>query len=227
MMFEYFLSNYFFLLYLAAFVLSLTKYRLYYDTILKYLPLVIAYTLLSEILGLMVRDLKDVQIVYKKNYYEYNTAIFNIFDIIYNLYFLYIYRNTINTPVSRKIIDYGSVLFLITCVVNLFIQDFLTEPQNVAIIIGSVFLVYAALTYLLTTIKKDYKIPHTSNLLFWISIGILFFYSIYPINMYILGFEYNFFISHNLSVYHLITIGVLYTCYIIGFLLMKRFRKFT
>ncbi|WP_419214058.1 hypothetical protein ACNR9Q_07875 [Maribacter sp. X9] len=189
--------------------------------------MVIAYTLLSEILGLMVRDLKDVQIVYKKNYYEYNTAIFNIFDIIYNLYFLYIYRNTINTPVSRKIIDYGSVLFLITCVVNLFIQDFLTEPQNVAIIIGSVFLVYAALTYLLTTIKKDYKIPHTSNLLFWISIGILLFYSIYPINMYILGFEYNFFISHNLSVYHLITIGVLYTCYIIGFLLMKRFRKFT
>lgn len=225
-MLEYFINNYFLLLYFLAFILSLAKYRLYYDTVLKHLPIIIVYTLLSEILGLIVRDVNEIQIVYKEDYHNYNTVIFNIFDIVYYLYFLYVYRKTIDTPINRTIINYGSVLFIVACVLNLFVQNFLTEPQSFAIIVGSLFLVYAAITYLIKTNRKKQKIPQHKNLLFWISIGTLLFYTIYPFTMYILSFEYKFFTAYNLSIFHLVMIGVLYTCYILGFVFMTRFRKF-
>lgn len=141
---EYVLENYFLLLYFYAFLLSVAKYSLYYDTILKYLPVIIIYTLLSEILGLIIRDVDYIAIIYKENYYEYNTIIFNLFDIIYYLYFLYIFYHTIKKSMSRNIIKYGAAIFVLACIINLFFQDILTEPQSYAIIVGSIFLVYAA-----------------------------------------------------------------------------------
>jgi len=223
-MFKYFLNNYFLLLYLLAFILSLAKYRLYYDTILKYLPMVIAYTLLSEVLGLIVRDVDEIQIVYKQDFYNYNTVIFNIFDIIFFLYFFYVYYHLIDNSFSKKVIKYGSVVFLATCAMNLFIQDFYVEPQNFAIIIGTIILLYAVLTYLYKMFTEERKFIPYRNLLFWISFGILFFYTCYPISMYILTFNYNIYSEYNLSVFHYATIGVLYSCIIIGFILMKRLR---
>ena len=139
-MLDYFLNNYFLLLYLVAFILSLAKYRLYYDTILKYLPMIIAYTLLSEVLGLMVRDVDDIQIIYKQEYYNYNTVIFNVFDIIFYVYFFYVYYHLIDNSFSRKVIIYGSVAFLTSCILNLFMQNFYIEPQNYAIITGAIIL---------------------------------------------------------------------------------------
>jgi hypothetical protein len=44
-MLEYILNNYFMLLYFLALILSIAKYHLYYDTILKYLPILIVYIL--------------------------------------------------------------------------------------------------------------------------------------------------------------------------------------
>jgi hypothetical protein len=70
------------LLYFLALILSIVKYHLYYDTILKYLPILIVYTFLTETLGIIIRDVDEIQIIYKQEYYNYNTAIFNIFDML-------------------------------------------------------------------------------------------------------------------------------------------------
>ena len=226
-MLKYFQNNYFILLYLLAFIMSLIKYRLYYDTILKYLPMVIAYTLLSEVLGLIVRDVENIQIIYEKEFYNYNTIIFNIFDIIFFLYFFYVYYHIIDNSRSKKIITYGSILFIISCILNLFTQDFYIEPQNYAIIIGSLILLYAVLMYLYNTFIEKHSLPLRNNLLFWISTGLLIFYIWYPISMYILTFNYSLYTEYNLSVYHYATIGLFYSCIIIGFTLMKRLRTAT
>jgi hypothetical protein len=223
-MFENFLNNYFLLLYLLAFILSLAKYRLYYDTILKYLPIIIVYTLLSEVFGLVVRDIDEIQIIYKEEYYNYNTVIFNIFDIIFFLYFFYVFYHIIDKSINKKIIKYGSIAFLLTCTINFFVQDFYVDPQNYAIIFGAIILLYCVLTYLYQILTKKQKLPVRTNLLFWISIGILFFYICYPVSMYILTYHYNFYDEYNLTVFHHATIGVMYSCIIIGFMFMKRLR---
>lgn len=212
------------LLYSLALILSVTKYQLYYDTILKYLPILLAYTLLSELLGIIIRDVEEIQIIYKQDFYNYNTIIFNIFDIIFFLYFFYVYYHLINNSFSKKVIKYGAWVFLATCICNLFFQNFYVEPQNYAIIIGALILLYAVLAYLHKIFKEERKtLPHR-NLLFWISLGILFFYTWYPVSMYILTFYYDIYSEYNLSVFHYATIGVFYSCIITGFILMKRLR---
>ncbi|KKN94231.1 hypothetical protein LCGC14_0190550 [marine sediment metagenome] len=223
-MLEYLLDNYYIPLYFIALVLSIAKYQLYYDTVLKYFPILLAYTFLSEVLGLIVRDVDDIQLVYKQEFHNYNTIIFNVFDIIFFLYFFYTYYQLSKYLVTKKIIKYGSAFFIITCIGNLFFQDFLTEPQNFGIIVGSIILLYAAIIYLYELVTIKHKLPLHTNLLFWISIGVIFFYTCYPTTMYILSFHYELFTSHNLSKYHYATIGVFYSCIITGLLFMKRLR---
>jgi len=223
-MLEYLLENYFILLYFIALVLSIAKYQRYYDTVLRYFPILLAYTFLSEVLGLIVRDVDDIQLIYKQEFHNYNTIIFNVFDIIFFLYFFYIYYHLSKYPITKKIIKYGSVFFVITCIVNLFYQDFFTEPQNFGIIAGSIILLYAAIIYLYKLITIKHKLPLHTNLLFWISVGILIFYMCYPITMYILSFNYELFTAYNLSKYHYATIGIFYSCIILGLLFMKRLR---
>jgi uncharacterized membrane protein YidH (DUF202 family) len=185
-MLEYILNNYFMLLYFLALILSIAKYHLYYDTILKYLPILIVYTFLTETLGIIIRDVDEIQIIYKQEYYNYNTAIFNIFDIIFFLYFFYVFYHIIENSLCKKVIKYGSVVFVLTCTINLFVQDFYVDPQNYAIIIGAIILLYAVLNYLYNIFSKKHKLPLHNNLLFWISLGILIFYTFYPVSMYIL-----------------------------------------
>jgi hypothetical protein len=224
-MLAYLLDNYYMPLYFIALVLCIIKYQLYYDTVLKYFPILLAYTFMSEVLGLIVRDVDDIQLVYKQGYYNYNTIIFNIYDIIFFLYFFYVYYQLSESRLTKNIIKYGGLCLILTCIVNLFLQDFYTEPQNFAIIVGSIILIYTASNYLYKLIINKYKLPVYRNLLFWISLGILFFYICYPITMYILSFHYEFFTTHNLSKYHYISIGVFYTYIIIGLILMRRLRR--
>lgn len=223
-MLDYLISNYFILLYFIALILSLVKYRLYYDTILKHLPILFSYTLLSELLGLLVRDIEEVQLIYVEDFYNYNTIIFNIFDIIFFLYFFYIYHQIIKNHKHKKIIQYGSILFLLLCIINLMVQNFYIEPQNLAITYGAILLLFSTFAYLWQLLTEKYRIPLRNNLLFWISTGLTVFYICYPVTMNFLSFNYGFYTKYHLTIYHYAAIGVLYSCIIIGFILMKRFR---
>jgi len=224
-MIELLSNNYFFLLYFAALLLSILRYRQYYDTILKYLPVLIAYTVLSEVLGFAVRNFDEIQIVYKEEYYYYNTLIFNIFDIIFYLYFLSIYRKVLVSNIRKKFVKLGILLFIVVSVINLFLQNFYVDPQNYAIIVGSLFTVASAFIYLLQ-LQKDNVIQKTNNLLFWISIGIIFFHLCYPLTMYILSFKYELYTNLKIAQFHYFSIAVLYTCFIIGFIKVKRTKPY-
>ncbi|SEL23424.1 hypothetical protein SAMN04488008_103200 [Maribacter orientalis] len=116
------------------------------------------------------------------------------------------------------------MVFVLTCTINLFGKDFYVDPQNYTIIIGAIILLYAVHNYLYNTFSKKHKLPLHNNLLFWISLGILIFYTFYPISMHILIYHYDFYNEYNLSVFHHAIIDVLYSCIIIDFMLMKRLR---
>lgn len=219
---DYLLSNYYFIFYVTALVLSIARYPRYFNSVLKYLPILFTYTLLSELLGMLVRDVDDIQLIYRKEFYNYNTVIFNIFDIIFYLYFFYVFYELLSSTTQKAIIKYGGVVFLIVCLINLWFQDFYTAPQNYAIIFGSLILLFCTLSYLKDLISKVPSSHLIGTLLFWISIGLIIFYSCYPITMYLLSFHYDVYINYGLSNLHYATIAAMYTCFIIGFMAMKR-----
>ena len=119
----------------------------------------------------------------------------------------------------------GIIAFVIVSIINLSFQDFYIDPQNFAIITGSLFTVASALLYVVQ-LNKNNKVSNTKDLLFWISIGIIFFHCCYPITMYILSFEYDIYTSIGLSAFHYFSISILYSCFIVGFIKMRRAKPY-
>ena len=180
--------------------------------------MIIAYTLLSEILGYFIADFESFQIIYSDKYPFANNLIFNIFDIIFFLYFYFVFWKAITNSTHRKIIKYGSILFVISSLINPFFQSILILPQVYAITIGSLLLITFCIFYFRQTIATK----KSNCLMLWTSIGLLIFYSFYPIIMAIGIYHYEFYQRFHLNQLNRLLIAIMYVCFIIGFLKMKR-----
>ncbi len=217
-MIEFLKNNYFILFYGVALVISVLRYRWYFDGVLKYFPMVIGYALLSEILGYFILKYESFQIIYNYKYPFTNNFIFNIFDIVFFLYFYYVFWRVVTNQKSKTFIKYGTVLFVIASFINPFFQDILLFAQVYAIAVGSLVLIICSLFYL--------KQVHSGNnkyvLLKWISIGLLIFYSFYPIIMLSGGISYDFYVKFHLNQVLKVLIVGMYLCFIIGFLQLRR-----
>ncbi len=220
---DFLVGNYFMLFYALAFIFSMVRYSKYYHTVLKYLPILIGYTLITEVLGFLIRDYDTIQIVYIDEYSYYNHLIFNLFDVIFFLYFFYVYRNTISSPKFKNWIKYGAILFIMCSIINPFFQDFLLYPQLLASTIGSIVLIFSILLYFLDK-KAIVNVPNRQNLLFWISWGLLFFYTFYPFILLLGYFDDELYKQFHVRMVQHILIAVMYSCFILGFILMRRIR---
>lgn len=217
----------FILMYVITFLVSIFRYPRYFESILKYFPMIIGYTLISEIMGGYIRDNENFQIVFIEEHYINNSLIFNVFDIIFFSYFFYVFWKSIENKKWRKLIKYGSILFFISCVVNPFFENFILYPQTYAIIIGSSNLVLCTIFYLKQLKGVKVESPKKTNLLFWISIGLLIFYLAYPFLM-IIGLHFSeIYLKYNVRQIHQLLICVMYTMFIIGFLKMHRMKPIT
>ena len=218
-----FLKNYYFIvIYGVALLFSIVRYKLYFDSILKYFPILIGYTLISEILGGLIAENDHFQIVYLDGYSSYNSLILNFFEIIFFLYFFYVFWNVISVIRFKKIIKYGAVLFIISSLVNPFFQDPMLFPQMIASSIGSLVLVASSIFYFIELRSKT-NIPYHRNLLFWISLGLVLFYTFYPFIL-LIGFDYDLYQKLHIRIIHHVLIALMYLCFILGFILMRRIR---
>jgi len=178
---------------------------------------------LSEILGDLVGEYEDIQIVYmdKHIYSTYNHLIFNIFDVIFFLYFFYVFWKIMDKPKYKRIIKYGTVLFIAASLINPLLQNPLILPQLIAIAAGSVSLITCIALYFKVLWSKEESKMYYNNLLFWISLGLLAFYPFYPIIMF-LGFHYELYVKYHVRLLQHIAIAVMYSCFIIGFLRLRK-----
>lgn len=224
-MIEFLENNYFIPLYAIALIASIIRYKWYYDTVLKYFPILICFALLAEILGYLIRDFDGFQIIYLENIgHYYNHVIFNIFDIVFFTYFFYVFFKTFSKEKEKQYIVYGGIFFLISSLINPFFQNILLHPQTYAIYAGSLVIILCALSYLKQIKKQNSDIKTRYNiLLFWICIGFLVFYPLYPIIMTISDYQGLYQKLHTQQVLHTIIIGM-YTCFTIGFIRMPKGR---
>ncbi len=222
--FDIFLQNAYIPIYGITLLLSLYKYPKYYDSRLKYLPILFLYTFLNELLGKLISDHEEFSLVASDTYSDYNWLIFNVYTIVFYLYTYYIFWNYIESKRSRKTIFYGAILFLAVSLINAFIQNFSMIPQTYAYVVGGLVLIYCNISYF----KKFFALPDSfrikQDILFWLSAGLLIFYIGYlPIKII-----RHIYITQGLTPgiwvkrIHLPLIIISYTCFIIGFLRMKK-----
>jgi len=210
-------ENGFILIYVVVLTLSLIKYKYYYETRLKALPILLAYILLTEIFGGLIRNIDEIQIVFEKEYQNYNHLIFNMLDIVFFLYFFRIYHTSTTNPELKKYIKWGTILFSLMSVINPFFANFILKPQLLATSIGSVALVFFSYMYLKETKKMRLSFSNYHKLLRWISNGLLTFYPFYPVILTIGQLNEELYGVLHLRKLLLLLIIVLYGCFIIGF----------
>ncbi|MEM6540217.1 MAG: hypothetical protein AAF634_03605, partial [Bacteroidota bacterium] len=67
--------------------MSVFHYRKYFDTVLRYFPLIIAYTFFNELLGNVIRY--NENFAFRTESTDSNQIIYNIYIIIFFLFFFF------------------------------------------------------------------------------------------------------------------------------------------
>jgi len=151
-----------------------------------------------------------------------NDFLYNIYDIITVLFYLYFYRAIIKNKKTKKLINYFSLLFIVSYVLEYFFLKFnlLTDNASYSPHFGSVLIIIVLILFLFEIINNEKIVFNLyKSIIFWISIGLLLFYvGSIPI------FISKEIMSYNIT-YQYILFGlnlIMYGCFILGFILSKK-----
>lgn len=226
-MLEILKSNLYLPLYAITWILSIIKLPKYFDSTLKYLPIIIGYTLFNEILGALVYNIEDFTFFSELQYSSYTLLIYNLYDLIFFPFFFFVYWKSLHNNRVKKIIKYGGILFLIVFFINSLLVNPLKFELWYAYIFGGLMLIVSILAFLKSLIRNSSTSYISNNLLFWISVGLLIFHLGYlPITIF-KNSHLDLTISDYSSIrqVHIGLIIFMYGCFIIGFVKMKRFKS--
>lgn len=218
-----FLENSFVPVYGITFIVAMVRYPKYFHTSLKYFPILLLYTFLNELLGDLIYKYDSFSLAFNNLYSDSYIIIYTIYNVGFFLYFFYLFRSYIQNLGFRTFIKYGSFLFLLACLINPFFQDLFNEYQYLIFFSGALILMFCIILYLQEQVKKPVRVIK-NNVLFWIAIGLLIYHMAYvPIKVLryqneLTGITEEPYIRH----IHLSLILIMYTCFLIGFIRMKK-----
>ncbi|WP_445384385.1 hypothetical protein ACT6NV_10405 [Robiginitalea sp. IMCC44478] len=176
----YILLDYSFLpVYTLTLVLSLMRFPKYFDTPLRFFPIIICYTLITELLGFIIRTFDEYDFFFNEIYNNYNTPIYNVYNVVFCLYFFYVFRAYIESDEIKNRIEYASILFVGITLANPLLQDFLTQPQFYSYICGALLLLYCVFEYFRQNRRMVGVYFQNRDLLSWIGLGMAIFYTLY------------------------------------------------
>ncbi|NAS11101.1 hypothetical protein [Poritiphilus flavus] len=207
-----------------ALLFALFKYPKYYDTPIKFFPVLLMYTFLNEILGWIIRHDDKYSFVFNDFYADYNMVIYNIYNIVFFAYFIYVFRAYLPDGSIKKLLLILGAIFLIVSLINPMFQDFMIEAQIGIYVIGALVLITAIIFYFVDLQKRSGRWFHRKDLMSWIGLGMLIFYTGYlPIKIY-RHFSAIHMVREPLYIrkIQLTLILLMYVCIIAGFLMMRR-----
>lgn len=211
-------------LYAVTLLIALWRYRRYYDTALKYLPILLFYTFLSELLGMIIKYSDNMNLFLNEFYVNNNFVIYNLYYIISFLFFLVIYYIYLKRKVHKQILVFFIAIFIVTALINATYESFLTVSQVYTYVVGAIGMIVCTALYFIEN-KVDRKSWFISrDLLSWISLGLFVFFLIYtPIKIlkqyWLMIGEYPPIWSRRL---HLSVLVFMYVSISLGFIKMDR-----
>lgn len=225
-MLEILKSNLFLPLYAITWIFSIIRLPKYFESTLKYFPIIIGYTLFTEILGALIYNIEDFTFFSEDKYSSYTLLIYNLYDLIFFPFFYHVYWKSISSNKVKKVIKYGGILFMLAIIINSFIANPLKYELWYAYVVGALLLIFSTLAYLNCVRWKSTFSGLSTNLLVWVSIGLLIFHLGYlPITIFKnVHLELTTQDYANVRKIHVGLIFIMYSCFLIGFMRMRRFK---
>ncbi len=161
---------------LASIIGSIYFYK-YKHTPVRYLLYLLWYITLTEFTSWYASE-NDVFGFFDQNGIHYNYWFYNLLKIVTFSTLFFIYLKSINTKKYQEWIKIFFSIYIIITIVNWSIlQSFIFEMSETPKIVGSIFLIITILFYFIELLKSDKIVTFHKTLLFWISVGLLLFYS--------------------------------------------------
>lgn len=149
----------------------------YKNTYLKYFLLLLWYITITEFTG-WYGGINKVFGFYHENGYYYISWMYNLLRIVTFTTLFFIYFKCLKTKIFRKWILIFAFTYIIIVIINWWIiQSFIFEKSEMPKIIGSIFLIVSIIFYFVELLRSEKILIFHRLLLFWISVGLLLFYS--------------------------------------------------
>lgn len=198
------------LLYVLVSIIALWKYRFYKHTGLRFFLMYVFIQMITETVGL-----------YLGKKFGANAWWYSCMYLVTFLYVYVLFREGIKTLKYQVFITYTMYLFVLSFAVFAFLFGFGAVSNTIIYIIGASFGIFTVILYYVDILKTNEIVAVKTNLLFWVSVGLLLLYVGYvPIkSIYLVSDD-----LASLDVFkaiHYTLIIIMNLCFITGFLLVK------
>ena len=163
--------DYFFLI--GMIITSFLYYGKYKNTRLKLLPWIFVLSFVVEVTAISLR-LNDY----------YNVWLYNQYINIEFLFFLWIFYRYIENLNFKKVIILGSILYEFYFIFGIIISNNMNVFQTYPFAFAQILIIIVLFAFIIQMISSD-KILHIQQyLIFWVSLGLLFYYIVpFPLNV--------------------------------------------
>ncbi|MDJ0644736.1 MAG: hypothetical protein QNJ57_02030 [Flavobacteriaceae bacterium] len=162
---------------LVSAVVGTVFFYKYKHTHLKYFLYLLWYITISEFLGEYIKVSGHMAYVDEEGFI-YNKWVYNILNFITFNTLYFIYYKQLDTKVFKKLIKIFAVVFSVLFIINFtFFQNFIIHSAVAPRIAGAIFLVTSIIFYFIELLRSEKVLVFHRLLLFWISIGLLLFYT--------------------------------------------------
>jgi len=215
-------SNYFIVFYFVVLIVSIIKYRNYFDTALKLFPIYLAYTLITELLGYFIITFEEFSFFEDEAYSWNNVVIYNLYAVLTFIFYCWIYYQIIKKSSYKKYIKWGGLSILFSYVLSGYFQGILQTGLFYSDLIASIFVLFMIGLYFKERRNPDKSFIEPYNLMFWVSIGLFVFHTFFPI-LYTTGFlKPEIWIKYHFRDLLKALIMISYSFFLIGLVLGKR-----
>ena len=142
--------------------------------------MLIIYTFFTEVLGYFIKFSDQFQFFSDDRYTWHNVVIFNAYQLVFFLFFFEVYRKLLHNTKIKRWVLYLSIVCVIAYLVNAFLYNPLHNQMTYAHIIGSLMMLFILAKYFIEKYREENPQPLKFNVMFWISIGLLAFYTTFP-----------------------------------------------
>lgn len=206
---------------LLSAIVGTVYYLKYKHTVLKYFLFLLWYITITELIG-WYGSVNDVFGFYKDGI-RYSTWMYNILRFITFSSLFYIYFRYLKNNLFKKSIKLFAIAYVIISILNWSLwQNFLFERSETPRIIGTIFLIITIIFYFIELLRSDKIVAFHKMLLFWISVGLLLYYS--GTIPFVLKWNGYMLISgiHNLFLIQYVLAIIMYLIFTFGFIWSKK-----
>ncbi|WP_461303902.1 hypothetical protein [Aureisphaera sp.] len=161
-----------------------------------------------------------------------NKWLYNIYSIVSGGFFAFYFAQHIKNKVWKKLLFYIMYAFVITSIVNLLATDvFFTKDSRYSNIVGTFVILLSVILFYFDLLRSDKILNIRFSMPVYVSIGVVIFYlSITPITIFSEYFSRgsgNSLFVEMQSKLILYSNIFMYSCFILGFLICSRKKKFS